>query len=58
MKQCWSIIMDEFPWIMVLPCQAHVLSLLMKDIGKSKKVLACMPYASLPYYAPLLRPLL
>ena len=38
MRKCWSIVMDEFPWIMVLPCQAHVISLLMKDIGKSNKV--------------------
>ena len=38
MKKCWSIVMDEFPWLMVLPCQAHVLSLLMKDIGKTKQV--------------------
>lgn len=29
MKKCWSIVMDEFPWTMVLPCQAHVVSLLM-----------------------------
>ena len=41
MKKCWSIVMDEFPWIMVLPCQAHMLSLLMKDIGTSKKI--CEP---------------
>ena len=38
MKKCWSIVMDEFPWMMVLPCQAHVVSLLMKDIGKTKHV--------------------
>ena len=38
MRKCWGIVMDEFPWLMVLPCQAHVLSLLMKDIGKAKKV--------------------
>lgn len=38
MKKCWKIVMDEFPWIMVLPCQAHVISLLMKDIGKTKQV--------------------
>ena len=38
MRKCWSIVMDEFPWVMVLPCQAHVLSLLMKDIGKTKQV--------------------
>ena len=41
MKKCWGIVMHEFPWIVVLPCQAHVLSLLMKDIGTSKKV--CEP---------------
>ena len=38
MRKCWSIVMDEFPWIMVLPCQAHCISLLMKDLGKSKHV--------------------
>ena len=38
MKKCWDIVMDEFPWILVLPCQAHVISLLMKDIGKTKQV--------------------
>ena len=38
MRKCWSIVMDEFPWMMVLPCQAHVISLLMKDLGKSKQV--------------------
>ena len=21
MKKCWGIVMDEFPWIMVLPCR-------------------------------------
>ena len=41
MKKCWGIVMDEFPWLMVLPCQAHVVSLLMKDIGKTKQV--CSP---------------
>ena len=38
MKKCWDIVMDEFPWILVLPCQAHVISLLMKDIGKTRQV--------------------
>lgn len=38
MKKCWSILMDEFPWISVLPCQPHVISLLLNDIGKVKEV--------------------
>lgn len=38
MKKCWNIVQDEFPWISVLPCQPHVASLLLKDIGKIKEV--------------------
>lgn len=38
MKKCWSIVLDEFPWLSVLPCQAHVVSLLLKDIGNLPKV--------------------
>lgn len=34
MKKCWQIVQDEFPWISTLPCQPHVTSLLMRDIGK------------------------
>jgi hypothetical protein len=51
MKKCWDIVMDEFPWMMVLPCQAHVISLLMKDIGKTKQV--CSPPGALAL--PMLR---
>ena len=51
MKRCWDIVMDEFPWMMVLPCQAHVISLLMKDIGKTKQV--CSPPGALAL--PMLR---
>ena len=40
-RKCWSIVMDEFKWVSVLPCQAHVISLLMKDVGKTKEV--CHP---------------
>ena len=46
-----DIVMDEFPWMMVLPCQAHVISLLMKDIGKTKQV--CSPPGALAL--PMLR---
>lgn len=38
MSKAWSLVMDEFPWISALPCMPHVLSLLMKDIGKIKEV--------------------
>lgn len=38
MQKCWAIVQDEFPWISVLPCQPHVISLLMKDLGKTKAV--------------------
>eukprot|EP00966_Prymnesium_polylepis_P321600 7377905-Prymnesium_polylepis.1 len=38
MQKCWQIVQDEFPWITVLPCQPHVISLLMKDVGKTKEV--------------------
>ena len=34
MKKAWDIVMQEFPWISVVPCQPHVASLLMKDLGK------------------------
>ena len=51
MKRCWEIVVDEFPWMMVLPCQAHVISLLMKDIGKTKQV--CSPPGALAL--PMLR---
>ena len=51
MQKCWDIVMDEFPWMMVLTCQAHVISLLMKDIGKTKQV--CSPPGALAL--PMLR---
>lgn len=38
MAKAWAIVQDEFPWISVLCCQPHVISLLMKDIGKEKEV--------------------
>ena len=33
MAKAWQIVQEEFPWISVVPCQAHVISLLMKGIG-------------------------
>lgn len=38
MQKCWTIVQDEFPWVSFLPCQPHVISILMKDIGKQKEV--------------------
>jgi len=38
MQKCWQLVEEEFPWISTLPCQPHVISLLMKDIGKTKEV--------------------
>lgn len=38
MQKCWSIVMDEFPWISCLPCQPHVISLLLKDLAKSPQM--------------------
>jgi hypothetical protein len=38
MKACWDKVMEEFPWISVLPCQPHVISLLLKDIAKDEAV--------------------
>lgn len=34
MEKAWGLVMAEFPWISAIPCVAHVLSLLMKDLGK------------------------
>ena len=34
MRKCWELVQQEFPWISVLPCQPHVASLLLKDVGK------------------------
>lgn len=30
MAKAWAIVEDEFPWISILPCQPHVISLLLK----------------------------
>ena len=38
MRKAWGIVMDEFPWMSVLPCQPHCVSLLLKDIGQVPKV--------------------
>ena len=38
MQKAWDIVMQEFPWISCLPCQPHVVSLLLKDIGKTPEV--------------------
>ena len=29
MRKCWDIVQDEFPWILVAPCQTHCPSLLL-----------------------------
>ena len=38
MQKAWDMVMYEFPSISALPCQPHVISLLLKDIGKSPEV--------------------
>ena len=38
MQKAWDIVMYEFPWMSALPCQPHVISLLLKDIGKTPEV--------------------
>ena len=38
MRKAWDIVQCEFPWISCLPCQPHVISLLLKDIGKTAEV--------------------
>lgn len=43
MAKAWAIVEDEFPWISILCCQPHVVSLLMKDIAKEKQVLTPPP---------------
>jgi hypothetical protein len=30
MVKAWALVQEEFPWISILPCQPHVISLLMK----------------------------
>ena len=37
MATAWALVEDEFPWISILPCQPHVVSLLLKDIGKQNR---------------------
>ena len=39
MAKAWAIVEDEFPWVSILCCQPHVVSLLMKDIAKQKEVM-------------------
>ena len=46
MQKAWDIVMYEFPWIMCLPCQPHVISLLLKDIGKTAEVGSAMHWPS------------
>lgn len=38
MKAAWKIVEKEFPWITCTCCAPHVLSLLLKDIGKIPEV--------------------
>ena len=38
MQKAWDIVSYEFPWVSCLPCQPHVISLLLKDIGKTPEV--------------------
>lgn len=38
MEKSWGIVKDEFPWISCMPCIPHVVSLMMKDVGKVKHV--------------------
>ena len=38
MKRACEIVMTEFPRISCLPCQPHVVSLLLKDTGKTAEV--------------------
>ena len=42
MQSAWEIVGYEFPWISCLPCQPHVISLLLKDIGKTAEVSSAM----------------
>ena len=53
MKKCWSIILDEFPWISVLPGQPHVISLLLKDIGATPAVTALIKDEAIIIKSPL-----
>lgn len=38
MKKAWRYVQAEFPWISIVPCQAHVIPLLMKDIANLEPV--------------------
>ena len=38
MAKAWALVEDEFPWVSVMCCQPHVISLLLKDIGKTAEV--------------------
>lgn len=38
MQKAWAYVQDEFPWISCIPCVPHVVSLLMKDVGKVPEV--------------------
>eukprot|EP00966_Prymnesium_polylepis_P115918 2679387-Prymnesium_polylepis.1 len=40
MKAAWKLVEAEFPWITCTCCAPHVLSLLLKDIGKISEVAA------------------
>jgi len=34
MRKAWSIVEDEFPWMMIAPCQTHCPSLLLTDVSE------------------------
>ena len=60
MRKAWDIVMYEFPWMSALPCQPHVISLLLKDIGKTTEVsspLACMHTQSFSVHARQVKPM-
>lgn len=38
MTKAWTYVMDEFPWVSCIPCVPHVVSLMMKDVGKIPEV--------------------
>lgn len=42
MKKAWDYVMDEFPWLSCIHCQAHVASLLTKDVAKATEVISLM----------------
>ena len=51
MQKAWDIVGYEFPWVSCLPCQPHVISLLLKDIGKTPEVRS--PFACLHAHSAL-----